>query len=386
MKIAILSTPKTGNVWLSTLLTEAYGLPRVPVDPSLRFLPIDMLESSGENWLIYAHVYPDDRTVEWLRRTGVHVVSTVRHPGDVLVSLRHYVSWSEHNADDPARALLVDHADAESAALRYVREHFPNVLGISASWIRLGASRVRYRDLLADPMGTMRTLTGRMQPVDERDLRRAVVLSQFHRMKAAVDPKQGLQPWSERHFRGGRTGDWRDEIGEGPVLDVLRTEEPFVTLLEAMGYTFDRDQPPVEPFSCAAIDPFGAEVTFDNGVRICPVMIRAYMLDPEAERRWPDPVAASGAGSYYEWLNAPAAAADGGRAGEALLTNLAVAIYRMRPDVQAAYADIAGAHRLAFAWWFVTYAMAEYRLPPEFAAPIQASFARLAPRLGPAGG
>jgi hypothetical protein len=43
-----------------------------------------------------------------------------------------------------------------------------------------------------------------------------------------------------------------------------------------------------------------------------------------------------------------------------VLTNLAMAIYRMRPDLQAAFPDVFERDRTRFARWFVEYAQAEY--------------------------
>lgn len=63
-RIAILGTPKTGNVWMTSLLREAYDVPLQPLDPVLRTLPVDVLESYGDDWIVYGHVYPDGRAVE----------------------------------------------------------------------------------------------------------------------------------------------------------------------------------------------------------------------------------------------------------------------------------------------------------------------------------
>lgn len=380
MKIAILSTPKTGNVWLTSLIKEAYGLPLQQVDSSLVFLPLAELEAMGDDWLIYAHVYPDARTLDWLLSKNVHVLTTVRHPCDVLVSLRHYASWSPDNTDDPARSMLADGDGFGEASARYVAEHFPNLLNISASWSRLGATVVRYEEMIADPVGVLRRLTERIGPLTGEQIRKAVLLSQFKRMKAAVDPAAGLQPWRPGHFREGRTGSWRTALGDGPVVEALRSREPFITQFRALGYSLDAAEDPV-PFAYADLDPFRDADCFDNGVPIIRIVVRLYLDRPGAEQAWPNPLATGGAASYFRWLTGPAEEMDGARPGDVLLTNLAAGIYRFRHDLQEAFPDVAGADRLAFAWWFLTYGVEEHRLTPEYTAPVQASLAGLSPRL-----
>lgn len=381
-RIAILSTPKTGNVWMTSLLREAYGVPLQPIDPILRTLPVDVLESYGDDWIVYAHVYPDGRALDWLRTNGVHVLTTVRHPCDVLVSLRHFVTWNPDNESDPARAMLADGDAFGEASAGYVREHFANVLGISMSWSRLGALTVRYEDMIANPAHCLGRIAERVGPLPEATIRKAVLLSQFKRMRAGVDPNHGLQPWRARHFREGRAGGWREALGDGPVVETMRSREPFISLFQALGYGLDaRTAEEVVPFAYADIDPFRGRDHFDNGVPISPWLLRIYLEHPDAERQWSDPVATGGPSSFFSWLNAPAAELDGARPGEVMLTNLAANVYGRRPDVQAAFPDLRSADRLAFAWWFLTYGVTEHRLAPEFTAPVQASLAQLAPRL-----
>ena len=64
---------------------------------------------------------------------------------------------------------------------------------------------------------------------------------------------------------------------------------------------------------------------------------------------------------FFHWANA--AADEDPLAAKAipLLTNLAVFVYKYRPDLQAAFPDIFDLNRLGYAAWFLRYA--GYRLP-----------------------
>src|SRR5262249_24567926 len=95
MKILVASTPKTGNTWVKHLLAAAYGLPVKAVGQGSAEGEFDRL---GPNWVTQQHFYPADRLVRWGRDRGLTFVTTVRHPGDVLASLRHYAvhyGWDE---------------------------------------------------------------------------------------------------------------------------------------------------------------------------------------------------------------------------------------------------------------------------------------------------
>lgn len=86
---------------------------------------------------------------------------------------------------------------------------------------------------------------------------------------------------------------------------------------------------------------------FDDGTPV-PDLARVALrrTDPDG-RRWPDPFAAPGAGSYLSWLREP----DDPRA-EALLPRLALMLWDQRPDLQQAFPRLDREDRARFADWF----------------------------------
>ena len=70
-----------------------------------------------------------------------------------------------------------------------------------------------------------------------------------------------------------------------------------------------------------------------------------------------------------DWLNRPAP--EYGRAP--WLTRLAATLYRLRPDMQAAFPDVGGKHGKSYAHWFVEQAAVQERFPAMFVAPVQAA-------------
>ncbi len=76
-----------------------------------------------------------------------------------------------------------------------------------------------------------------------------------------------------------------------------------------------------------------------------------------------------------------------GVASDIILTRFADALYRTRPDVRVTFPQVAGAHRLAYAQWFLTDAARDYSLDGVFLRPIAESVERLTgQQFAPSGG
>ncbi len=364
LRILILATPKTGNVWLKNLLSLAYDLPQKELPAGLTAKELDAL---GDRWVVHQHLLATSATLQLLRSRGVVVVTLVRHPGDVLVSLKHFVPHSsttadyDHIADD----MLRDGGDYAERTRGYVKQHFPSLLSISLCWMRCGAHVIRYEDLLSDPIGEMTRLSWAMnRPVEARRIPGAVFLSSFDRMKR----REKARP---HHFRQGRSGGWQGALPQS-VVDIFRTQAPFPALFSALGYSCDADEnEPVRPFDSATIDPFGGATYFENGVPITDFLVEAYLLHAgEVATRWLDPVETSGSDTFFTWLNRSCNEGANRDAEEGTVTNLARLVHRTRADLQATYPDPLGWDRRDYLAWFNRHGLHEYHLAPCFAAPL----------------
>jgi hypothetical protein len=96
LKILSASTPKTGNTWLRSLLAAIYGLRSITI---ARQFDADALEQLGAGWIAQQHYRPSPELLVWEHRRGAVFVTTMRHPGDVLVSLYHHVRSLGHGAE-----------------------------------------------------------------------------------------------------------------------------------------------------------------------------------------------------------------------------------------------------------------------------------------------
>jgi len=366
LKLMILSCPKTGNAWLRQLLHFAYGVPMVG-------LPGCWNPAAGsalpERFVGHQHFMPTEQVVRWIAENDVKVLTTIRHPGDTLLSYFHYARWQRTEDDASFIDLRADGSTPGRAALRFAASGFAQAHAISIAWAGFGAEVVRYEDLVADPVTRLRAIGGRLGHLSERAIKRAAVLSQSSTMSEAgqVDP---------RHIRTGRAGGWREELSD-EFIAAMAGIEPFRSACATYGYDWDRGAALPPAFDYTAIDPFRGRSAFDNGESIGPTLKWVYLMQvPEAVARWPDPCRTEG-DSFWNWLVSPTgdAAARSGLPG-GTYTNLMAAMHRSREDLQAAYPDPAGEDRIRYIDWFLGQAVSELHLPWALIAPVVEAFGR----------
>lgn len=307
----------------------------------------------------------DQSWLDWIRTTGVVLLTTVRHPGDVLLSAKQFVrDYAPAQKENPNAYEMLQDGDAIGAhTQRFVRDHFYKDLNISILWARAGARVVRFEEQIADPVKAMTAITEAISPVPAKRILDSVVLCELKRLRAS-------NPDRAYRFRRGKTGDWREALPR-EIVETLRSQPPYPAQFAALGYGLDETAgAAAKSFSYEAIDPFRSALQFDNGVPIPAIAVRLYLLHiAGARERWPAPAAAG----YFEWLNAGC----DGRGDNALrVTNLANEIYRLRPDVQQLIPEHLGRNRSELVQWFLIFCSEEYKLPAAFLVPVYESAAR----------
>jgi hypothetical protein len=371
MKLAVVSTPKTGNKWTTHLLSAIYGLPEVQLprtfDPS-------KANQLGPDWVAMQHYYPDAVQLAWGRRRSVQFVTTVRHPGDVLVSLRHMIRNESYDPRIELRRMALLVADGDQMgqhATEYVKNNYFYGLYISLMWMRSGQSlAVRYEDLWRDPVAALTDLTNAIQPVPQHRIESAIEVCDMSMLRKLYNDPEG------KFFRKGGPGSWREELPES-ILEVFAKQEPYPSIFQALGYTLDPDDAliaaPAKPR--ASTNPFRGVSAFDNGAQIPTIAVKLYLLqEPGQKTRWSGAVTSTAEGSFFDWLNSPVEEDPVQDDRVSTITNLASYVYHSRRGLQELFPDLLGNDRNDYAAWFVRNAKADLGLDPAFIAPMREGF------------
>ena len=241
-------------------------------------------------------------------------------------------------------------------------------LNISIGWIRSGRSSVvRYEDLRVEPLQTLSTLAESIAPVSSDRVEKAIEACDIKilRDNYAID---------SRFFRRALIGEWRSAL-PAEVLRRFAEEEPFRSQLSFLGYEVKVDENHAKSRKDRSIAREPAPERFDNGAPFVPIL--AELLEgapPEKRSRWCNVLDTASRDCFFHWANA--SADDDTLGSEAIprMTNLAVFVYKQRPDLQAAFPDIFDLNRLGYAAWFLRYAGHRYGLDRSFLTPIALSW------------
>lgn len=404
LKIIVNSTPKTGNHWITYLLAAIYELPVVDLER-----PFDLAgaEALGPRWIGYQHYLPNSVVIDWAKHNNAIFITTLRHPGDVLVSLYHHVINFAHDVSEETSGVpymlqrlegtpycrmgffyevanfLKDNNQGCLGGenfLSYVENSFFNDLSISLAWLRSGYSyAVRYEDLWRDPVTTLKELSSKIEEVPLDTIERAIEQCDIKMLRKVVD-------YDPKFFRKGEIGDWRETLSP-EVIERFRTLAPYPSQFAALGYTLDSADPLITepPKPRSFYNPFHKVTHFDNGVPISPFLVKAYLSVPsEITKEWLPVDSAEPVNSFFAWLKAPSGRDLNRNKDLPAITNLASYIHRTRFDLQKAFPDPYGQNRIDYLSWFLGHAQSECKFDRAFIEPIRKSFIEWANQSAPA--
>lgn len=204
IRLAIVSTPRTGNNWLQHLLSRAYDLPRLsPVN-----LPNVSWDALPTECVMILHWRRDPELLRLLHKHRFRVLTLARHPLDVLISILHFTlremtdGWLQGEAGDE-RAIL-GLTPRSSAFLDYAcGQRARALLEVSREWWHDPEGlQVRYEDLVADPHVEMRRLCGALGVEPRRPIEEAISASSLNDLRQQF-------PERKYHFWKGQPGLWR---------------------------------------------------------------------------------------------------------------------------------------------------------------------------------
>lgn len=120
LKIAVISTPRSGNTWVRSVLSKALKLEQIAVHNPQEIPPI-----LPERVALQIHWYREPNFQAILKSNGFKVVTIARHPLDVLISALRFIPhepltsrWLEGNTEFPPIFLGIRHCLRVSLSMR----------------------------------------------------------------------------------------------------------------------------------------------------------------------------------------------------------------------------------------------------------------------------
>jgi hypothetical protein len=226
MRILLAGLAKTGNVWVEQILASAYDLNLLASAPPANPVAFQRFVAAGEfpdDTVFHQHFAPSALLLKAAAAIDCHLVSAIRNPYDVFVSLYHY---AQRFSDGFRRAggggvILIDKPIDDPDVLDFLRYDFGNQLDMALRWVRSDRSIiVRYEDLHTDPVPTVRRLTNQIRPVSDERIEQAIAA-------AGADLLRRRDEHFAKHIRAATVGDWKNHLSE-VHLEVFRSRHADV--------------------------------------------------------------------------------------------------------------------------------------------------------------
>src|SRR5271168_4540387 len=151
MRIAIISSPRSGNSWLRTLLAGTLAIPEIAIHNWH-----EIADSVPESCVMQIHWYREPGFQKFLHDNGFKIITISRHPLDVLLSVLRFCKYDPNNARWLEGNCNLDYLFEQDATP--VCPAFldwctgfgcENLLSVTYQWAHEPhATKVRYEDLL----------------------------------------------------------------------------------------------------------------------------------------------------------------------------------------------------------------------------------------------
>ena len=224
LRVAVVSTPRSGNTWVRSVLGEILELEQIAVHNYTE------LGKIPDRCIVQLHWYRESNFQRFLSENGFRILVLARHPLDVLISILNFVQhepqtarWLDGNAEIPTDIARKPPTSREF--IRYATSWgAENVLSISYQWWHhAGAVKARYEDLVQRPGEALLELARAFAP-EACDRNGAVD-------RFSLDFFQKLP---NRHGWQGKPGLWRKLILRSDAQKVYRRHR---RIFDVLGYS-----------------------------------------------------------------------------------------------------------------------------------------------------
>lgn len=241
LRLAIISTPRSGNTWTRYLLGSLYDIPHMAVHR-----PEDIpWADAPPRLVVQLHWRPVEPLLGELERHRFGVVVLSRHPLDTLVSLLSWVNncpdpsrfWSEHptlDGDSGNELPLIDLSPSCAGFVDYAgSSRARSLLSVSSQWWKDPRShRVRYEDLVRDTAGTLAGLVESIGHAPARTMAEVISAN-------SIDELRDAHAQRSLHFWQGQPGLWTRFI---PAPQARAIAATLADCFETLGYSCTPDE------------------------------------------------------------------------------------------------------------------------------------------------
>jgi hypothetical protein len=232
LRIAVVSTPRTGNTWVRHLLGTAYQIPHFArhalADADWRSLPPEVV--------LQMHWRAEPEFAAQLAEHGFRVVTVARHPLDVLISILHFCMYESESeqwllgaggseagiyAAMPRSHSFIEYAKSPRAA---------HLLAVTLDWWhRPDVVHLRYEELVCDAGAELRRLESAFGPVRGGSVEGAVAACTLTRLRRGA---------INNHFWQGTPCLWRRLL---PAAEASEIATAIDGVMKPLGYVCDPD-------------------------------------------------------------------------------------------------------------------------------------------------
>lgn len=230
MRLALISTPRSGNTWVRKFLASALRLEQDAVH-NWRDVSLPM----PKRYILQVHWYREPEFQDWLNENGFTPVVIARHPLDVLISILRFAKyepqtsrWLEGAGNlpaglgqaNPTSKLFLDWAVGSGAE---------NLLSVSYAWWQdETAFRLRYEDAISSPEETFGRILHAAEPEFILD---SPTNSSLHERIF-----KDLHRTPNKHAWQGQPGLWKQVIAS---RDARRIGHRHQHIFDLLGYRAD---------------------------------------------------------------------------------------------------------------------------------------------------
>jgi hypothetical protein len=229
MKLALISTPRSGNTWLRMLIAGAYDLRQFAEHTPDAIRWADLPDDS----IVQIHWRYSDRFADLLSECGVQVLAIARHPLDVLLSILHFAPF------EPQTKLWLSGEGGDESSIHSTAPDSANFLAYATGpraaallsvtpewWCRPEVVRLRYEALVADPGATLTPLADRF----------GSFRTPLESVLASLTLENLRQTSTNNHFWKGQPGHWRQLMQKHVARSIA---EAHPSVFAALGYSTD---------------------------------------------------------------------------------------------------------------------------------------------------